>query len=150
MLIDSNEKFKSLRAFNGDKQAMCEMTDLYSAQDDWIRSMMFLELLIENEPSICETIFLETTGLELSYEDMLRSIGFIYYHDRNDKIKGIKWFQKYFEYLDFKYKNLDTASREKIKQECSMYQWMKSQYLFNQIENRFLLKWERELLYKNL
>ena len=150
MLIDGNEKFKTLRAFNGDKVAMCEMAEFYSEKEDCTKSNMFLELLVDNEPSFCESKFLEITGNELSYENMLVLLAWNYFYNQNDRVMAFKWFQKYFDYLDFKHKELDAAFREKIKQECSMYQWMKDSYLLDRNENRFLLKWERELFYKKL
>ncbi len=148
MLIDGNEKFKTLRALNGDKVAMCEMTDYYSEKEDWQKSIGFLELLVDNEPSICEKIFLETTGEEVSYELMLNLIAENYFYDLDDKFNACRWFNKYFDYLDYKHRNLDVHAREKIKQKCTMYQWMKDQYLTDRIEYRFMLKWERELFYK--
>ena len=148
MLIDGNEKFKTLRALNGDKIAMCEMTDYYSAKEDWQKSIGFLELLVDNEPSVCEAIFIETTGDELAYEDMLRLIANNYFHDLKDDFNACRWFNKYFDYLDYKHRNLDASEREKIKLECSQYQWMKDQYLTDRVDYRFMLKWERELFYK--
>jgi len=150
MLIDGNEKFKTLRALNGDKVAMCEMTDYYSEKEDWGKSLQFLELLVDNEPSFCETKFLEITGHEVPYEMMLMLIAENYYIDLKDEYNAFRWYNKYFDYLDFKHRNLDADSREKIKQECKMYQGMKDHYLLDRIDYRFLLKWERELLYKNL
>jgi len=147
MIIDGKETFKTLRALNGDTAAIIEMTDFYSGKDNWTRSLQFLELLVDFEPSFCETKFLEITGDEIPYEIMLQLIAENYYLNLQDEYNAMRWYNKYFEYLDFKYKNLDEAAREKIKQECKMYQGMKEQYLLDRIDYRFLLKWERELFY---
>jgi len=148
MLIDGNEKFKTLRALNGDTDAIIEMTDFYSGKDNWARSLQFLELLVDFEPSFCEKKFLEITGDEVAYEVMLLLIAENYYGELKDEYNACRWYNKYFDYLDFKHRNLDAAEREKIKQECKMYQGMKDHYLLDRTDYRFMLKWERELFYK--
>lgn len=148
MLIDGNEKFKTLRALNGDKEAMCEMTEFYAEQDNWNKSLQFLELLVDFEPSECESKFTEITGEKVPYEMMLQLIAENYYNDLKDEYNAFRWYTKYFDYLDYKHRHLDAAAREKIKQECKMYQGMKDSYILDKVDYRFLLKWERELFYK--
>jgi len=148
MIIDGNEIFKTLRALNGDKAAMCELTDFYSEQDNWTKSLRFLELLVDTAPAECEAKFKEVTGQDVPYEMMLQLIAENYYNDLQDEYTAFRWYVKYFDYLDYKHRHLEVNEREKIKLECKMYQGMKDEHILDRAEFRFLLKWERELFYE--
>ena len=148
MIIDAKVNFKIKRALNGDKVALCEVIDLYAEKENWVKSVEFLEIFVDFEPKTCEPKFVEIIGDELSYEDMLRVIAWTYYRDLDNDYMAFKWFQKYFDYIDYKFHHLDATKREELKNECCMYPYMKERDLLDKIENRFLLKWEHDLLYK--
>ena len=144
MLIDAKDQFILKKAFNGCKESMCEMIDKKTDDEDIITACEILERFVENEPNECERLFVEITSEELTYEQMLILIAWNYYHDRDNDEMAFKWFQKYFDYVDFKYAKLSLDEKEEIKRETNMYEYMKNNDLLDRNENSFWLKWERE------
>ena len=147
MIINASEKFNIKRAMNGDKEALCTVVDLFATKEEWVKSAEFLELLVDTAPQTCEKMFLEITGDELFYEDMLLLIGWSYFNDVGNYFRAYRWFQKYFDYMNYKYRDLEFSEREKLKHQCSMYEFMMNNKLLNSIEYRFLLQWEHDLYY---
>jgi hypothetical protein len=150
MIIDGSKKFKMLQALNGNKTAMCELIDSEFEADDNMFAYWCLQLLVENKPEVCETKLREIAGEELAYEQMLILIAERYYYDLNDHEEGYSWYQKTFDYLRYKYRNLSADEIELKLKEWNMYEYMKQNYLLDRIEYRFLLKWEHEIFYKKV
>lgn len=149
MIIDGTKKFKMLQALNGNKTAMCELISSEFEEGDNMLAYWCMELLADSEPEVCEKLLLEVTGEELPYETMLMLIAENYYYEWDNQETAYRWFQKFFDYMDFKHKDLPEPEKEALKNEWHMYKYMKDNYLLGRNENRFMLKWEQELLYKN-
>lgn len=143
MKVDFDLIYRQNRAYRGDVKSMCELVDYFSACDDWRYTARFFELLVDNQPEICEQEFLKNTGFKVPYEMMLGLIG-QYYYENGILEPAYRWFQKYLDYMEFKHSSNKTKW-EKEKLEDQIYKIMETDCELDKIRNRFMLKWEQEL-----
>jgi len=146
--VDFDVIYRANRSKNGDVKSICELIYYFSSIDEWDEVATYMELLVENDPEFCEQKFKEITGDDLTYERMLGLIGAAYFDD-NNFLPAFRWFQKYLDYLEFKNAPSNMVKWQAEKQEMPVYNILKKAGQLNKSCNRFLLKWEQELLYKN-
>ena len=146
MKVDFDIIFRHNRAHRGDIKSMCEMVNHFSLCDDWVSTIKYFELLVDNKPEICEAKLEESTKLEVPYELMLGLIGQVYYEQRNFET-AYRWFQKCLDYLTYK-NTTDKAKEERDERYKQIYKIMEDANELDKIHNRFLLKWEQDLFYR--
>jgi len=147
MWVDFDIIIRTNKAYRGDITAMCEMATYFTLTDDWVNAAKFLELLVENEPDICEKKLYAVHAHQVPYEIMLGLIGQTHAEQENWHI-AFRWYQKYLDYMEFKHAS-NKAKWESKKPDDKIYCIMKSNGQLDKIENRFLLKWEQELFIKD-
>lgn len=147
MLIEGQGYFKIGKALKGDKVAICEVASFFADRDDWDRCIKFLELLEDNPPDYCEKELYKATREKVSYENMLSLIAFTY-EEAGNYPAAYRWYQKHLDYMDFKHASRPQSKWHKRKKEERSYKFLNTFDRLDRIENRFMLKWEQELLHK--
>lgn len=145
MGIDTEFIFKIRKAENGDIDSLCEVIDRYAVMEDWDKAIEYFERLVEFEPKLVEERFVEITGDEVTYPFILEIIGKRHYVNGNEEMT-YKWNQKYLDY----HRYLNTISSEQIHiPSLHLYKYLESVDQLDKAENKFLLRWEIELLNTN-
>lgn len=143
MIIDAYEIFAAQKAYNGDLDEACKLLKIYTEQKDWDKCGEFSLLLVDHEPEFCEQKLLEYIGEPIRYEDMLGIIALSWQSYRNEEMV-YKWVQKYSDFVNIKYAHLTIAERESMKMKFPLYNMFKERGELDNIEHRFLLKWEQK------
>ena len=148
MGVDFNLIYRHNKAYQGDIKSICEMINYFTLCDEMVLAAEYLGLLVEHKPEICERHLHDVTGYEMEYDAMLARIGAAYYN-RNFLPLAYRWLQKYLDYNDYKNLHREPEIWKEYRKTFGAYQILKDADELDKIDNRFMLKWEHELLYKN-
>ncbi len=140
--IDTEFIFNIKKAENGDVDSICKVIDRYKEMDDWNKVIEYFEMLVENEPKICEERFLKINDVELTYQFMLEMIAKQHYADDNFEL-ACKWGQKELDY--YRYMNIKYADQTDISS-LHIYKYLESVGELDKAHNEFLLRWEIDRL----
>lgn len=144
VLINAVEKFEQRKANNGDTGAVFRLLKLYTERKDWHKCGEYALKIVDRSPGYCERKLLEYIGEEIRYEDMLGIIS-IYYDETGDYEMSRRWVQKFSDYIDYAYRDLPWLDREQKKTKFELYNSMLECGELDNIEHRFMLKWEEKI-----